>query len=231
MKFLLRKHQNSQLVKFKVQLSFIFIDKLRLLEQLGNEYRTLKNNLQQKVENTEKLTTSMDNTIKELNKSITLEIKNSVRKNIDQLKTEFKSKGDEWKTDNKKINRVIEEKADKTEVLSLLNTKSNVKDTDANMKAIDIMHKQIKHLSVIMVEILRFETEKYNKHSKTLNQSKNHSEWLLNQWMSIAKWINKFNPENINTYDLVLPKELWRFRALVNSTLNDFLDDKIDEEM
>ena len=51
------------------------------------------------------------------------------------------------------------------------------------------MQNQIKHLSVILVEMLRFESEKYNKPSKTLNQSKNHIELLLNQCLSVAKWI------------------------------------------
>jgi len=42
---------------------------------------------------------------------------------------------------------------------------------------------------------------------------------MLNQALSIAKWINSFQPESINTIDLKLPKHLNDFQSYVNITM------------
>ena len=44
---------------------------------------------------------------------------------------------------------------------------------------------------------------------------------ILQQGLSIAKWINRFNPESINTNDLMLPKQLHEFHDSVNEALDE----------
>jgi hypothetical protein len=73
------------------------------------------------------------------------------------------------------------------------------------MQAIDILHKQIKHLSVMLVEMLRKETlkhvkvgHKYNYLSLTFIQSEDSEQTIkqntfkiFKQALLISKWINK----------------------------------------
>lgn len=46
----------------------------------------------------------------------------------------------------------------------------------------------------------------------------------LSQALSIAKWINKFNPEQVTFNDLVLPQELQSYQNLVTDTFDDIKD-------
>ena len=59
---------------------------------------------------------------------------------------------------------------------------------------------------------------------KVKMQSKNKALTTLNQAICIAKWINKFKPENITLNDLTLPKELLNYQNLVTETLDDIKD-------
>lgn len=43
---------------------------------------------------------------------------------------------------------------------------------------------------------------------------------ILNQALTIAKWINSFDPESINQIDLKLPRELVDFQGFVNVTMD-----------
>lgn len=60
-------------------------------------------------------------------------------------------------------------KIEKQEVLSYLESKSNVKDTQETMKAIDILHKQIKHICVILIEIMREKVFEFTKSTESEN--------------------------------------------------------------
>jgi hypothetical protein len=112
-------------------------------------------------------------------------------------------------------------KVEKSELVSIADMKSNKKDTYSNMKAIDILHKQIKHLSVILVEILRKEAMEFSKAPDLEQTIKKNMFSVLQQGLHVAKWINKFNPENINTDDLILPRDLYDFQELVNEALGE----------
>lgn len=61
------------------------------------------------------------------------------------------------------IESLMSSKVERAELTTALEIKSNKIDTNINMKAIDILHKQIKHLAVILIEILRDKTMKYMK--------------------------------------------------------------------
>ena len=61
------------------------------------------------------------------------------------------------------IEDIISTKVERSELVSLLDIKSNKVDTQTNMQAIDIIHKQIKHLTVLLIEILRKEAMKHIK--------------------------------------------------------------------
>ena len=47
---------------------------------------------------------------------------------------------------------ILASKADKADIQSLYDIKSNKMDVEMSLRAMDIMHKQLKHLSVLQVE-------------------------------------------------------------------------------
>jgi hypothetical protein len=127
---------------------------------------------------------------------------------------------------------MLSSKVERQEVLSYLENKSNIKDTEDSMRAIDVLHKQIKHLCVILVEIMRQEVARFTTGGGAdASKQKNTALATLKQTLSIAKWINKFNPERelVNS-DLVLPKYLQNFQDLVNNTLNDITELALTKE-
>ena len=73
------------------------------------------------------------------------------------------ARGDGQEGEIRDIHRGLEAKIDRCEVMALLGLKSNVKDMEVSFRSSDILHKQIQHLSVILIEILRHETDKYMK--------------------------------------------------------------------
>ena len=83
--------------------------------------------------------------------------------------------------------------------------KSNKVDTEMTMKGLDILHKQITHIIVLMIEQSKIalstslETEKQK-------QQKKH--FILKSAVHVCQWINKFDPQNVNNDDLYLPTEL-----------------------
>ena len=113
---------------------------------------------------------------------------------------------------------MIEYKADKYLVSELSDAKANKIDTENNMKAIDIIHKQIRHLVIMLMENFRVQvdTDNATKHTK-LNRMNN----VLQQSLLLAKWIIRFNPENINSYDLTLPEDLKVFHDYVTKSMDE----------
>jgi hypothetical protein len=89
------------------------------------------------------------------------------------------------------------------------------------MQANDILHKQIKHLSVILIEVLRHEIEKYTKSKESEIVHKHRCQTIMHQLLSIANWINKFNPEIINSSDLRVPIDLEKFHEMVTKAFTE----------
>ena len=141
--------------------------------------------------------------------------------NIDKMKLELNSKGNQYHNEIREMHNIIDSKADKSQMMSVLELKTNTKDTARNMQATDIIHKQIKHLSVLLIEILRHETEKYTKVKEPEHFHK--SKWLamMHQSLSVAEWINRFTPERINDSNLSVPKKIEDFHWLVTKSFNE----------
>ena len=116
------------------------------------------------------------------------------------------------------LNKLIEHKADKFIVSELSEAKANKIDTENNMKAIDIIHKQIRHLVIMLMENFRVQvdTDVATKQTKL-----NRMNTVLQQSLLLAKWIIKFNPENINSYDLTLPEDLKKFHDYVAKSMDE----------
>lgn len=107
---------------------------------------------------------SLHSNFEKLNELIDSEIKSAVRKGIKDLRNELimkNSAANAIKMED--IEDIISTKVERSELVSLLDIKSNKVDTQTNMQAIDIIHKQIKHLTVLLIEILRKEAMKHIK--------------------------------------------------------------------
>lgn len=90
------------------------------------------------------------------------EIKSAVRQAIEKAKNELKFKYNGSNLVNEEdVKSIIKTKIDRNEVLSYLETKSNVHDAKITMDSIEILQKQLKHLCVITIEIIRQEVGKY----------------------------------------------------------------------
>ena len=57
--------------------------------------------------------------------------------------------------DSNEIKNMMSSKVDRDELTVLYDLKSNKLDMEMTMKSVDIVHKQVKHLVVILVEIMR----------------------------------------------------------------------------
>ena len=60
---------------------------------------------------------------------------------------------------------MIRNKADKHELQVLIDMKTNKKDTEYLMRSIDVIHKQVVHIIVVMIEFIRTNIKK-QKESK-----------------------------------------------------------------
>ena len=92
------------------------------------------------------------------------------------------------------------------------------------MKCLDIMHRQVTHMVVLIIEILKqgivTKTE-----SETTRQQR--YKFLLQQACSVAKWVNEFDPQNVNSDNLILPaelKNLYNYSDSLVKALPDFLN-------
>jgi len=87
----------------------------------------------------------------------------------------------------------------------LRDEKTNKTDTDLQMKGVDILHKQILQLSTIVLEIIKFNV---TTKLETETERQQKFKFLLQQEAHLVDWIAGFDPENVNSRDLHLPKEL-----------------------
>lgn len=143
------------------------------------------------------------------------EIKSAVRQAIEKAKNELKFKYNGSNLVNEEdVKSIIKTKIDRNEVLSYLETKSNVHDAKITMDSIEILQKQLKHLCVITIEIIRQEVGKYTSWKDTVLTKQNKWLTILYQSISIAKWINNFK-----NFD-----NLQEFQKVVTSTLDDISD-------
>ena len=97
--------------------------------------------------------------------------------------------------------------------------KSNKKDLEDCMRCIDIMHKQIQHIIVILVEFIKTSLSNA-KESQVSVQGKRM--YVLQQAMKIISWIGEFDPQNVNSQNLHLPSDLKQINDHTRNLMRDF---------
>ena len=103
------------------------------------------------------------------------------------------------------ILKVLALKAEKTEVEDLRKNKTNKDDSDNQMKAIDIIHKQLTHTVVLLIEILK---SLINETIDTPAVRQGKRMQVMDHLINVLNWIHDFEPQQV-TYDhLMLPENL-----------------------
>ena len=100
---------------------------------------------------------------------------------------------------------IIKQKANQSEIAQLQKQKANKHDSEQQMRALDIMHRQMTHLSVLLLEVQK---QMLNEQNETTAQLKSRRMFTLEQMVNVTNWIHDFNPQNVNFMDLNLPGNL-----------------------
>ena len=86
---------------------------------------------------------------------------------------------------------ILRDKANITDVELLSQTKTNKEDSEKQMKALDIMHKQTTHITVLIIEMIKGMMNESAESEVTKAQKR---KYLLTQAIKVCSWINKFDP-------------------------------------
>ena len=126
---------------------------------------------------------------------------------------------------------VLHSKATYDDLREMGAQKTNKEDSEMQMKSIDIMHKQLLQQSTVLLEVIK-NTITTKHETETEKQQKQR--FLLQQQAHILDWIARFDPQNINTSLLVMPKELntlHNFSQKLVHLLPEFLDHTVTHRL
>lgn len=138
------------------------------------------------------------------------------------------------------VGKVLESKVNFSDLPQILAVKSNKADTEMALRQIEIVHKQLQQLVVLVVQKLRQSIDQNlneTQHSKT-NKKVN----LLHNALLIADWINNFDthkvddcfdmkqmqpPQNLHPFEDQIKKDIKKIRNMNlspnNTSLNTFV--------
>eukprot|EP00347_Sterkiella_histriomuscorum_P005859 403355004 len=94
----------------------------------------------------------------------------------------------------------LQNKADRAELLQISNLKSNKQDTEISLRWIDVIHRQLKQLAILVTEFLKLDVDVKSTQGNQEHQKQNTKAFLFQQALLISQWMNKFDAENINDY-------------------------------
>ena len=98
---------------------------------------------------------------------------------------------------NSEIMVALQHKADKSDIQELIQLKSNKTDMELSWNFLETLHKQMKHLSVIVKEFLKTTV---NTQPQTEHERLGKLSYLATQSESVVQWVNKFNIQESTQY-------------------------------
>ena len=99
------------------------------------------------------------------------------------------------------------------------------------MKSIDIIHKQLMNMSTVLLELIK---QGITNKLQTDTERQQKQKFLLQQQGHLMEWITGHDPQNINSSDLIMPKELTnlaKYSTRVAQALPDFLDQTVNRRI
>ena len=114
---------------------------------------------------------------------------------------------------------IVKMKANIDDVNRLNDTKANKHDSEQQMRALDIMHRQVTHLSVLLLEVQK---QMINEQNETTAQIKTRRYFTMEQMVNVTNWIHEFNPQNVNFENLNLPENLRNLDDFSRTAVKDY---------
>ena len=156
--------------------------------------------------------------LKTLEEGIGRQIFEAVRRATLKLTKQSVGGGEGGGVASEELRVVMQSKADRSELERVGQTKANKVDVEANMKAVDILHRHTSHLSTLVMEVVKAGMRGAGDSEQS---RENQKAFLLRQARSVRQWISRFNPLSVNTYELAQPEELHAYEQHVSSTLDE----------
>lgn len=87
------------------------------------------------------------------------------------------------------------------------------------MNAIDVIHRQVSHVCVLIFEISRQLANEQNETIAALNTKRM---FVLDQAINITNWVQSFDPQNVGMADMKVPGDLRGLDSFVRGALKDY---------
>ncbi|CDW75242.1 UNKNOWN [Stylonychia lemnae] len=170
---------------------------------------------------TEGITRDIHQAVKKATNQVRTQMHNSYGSNSNASIANLSNIGSGVGLDAMELKKLLIQKVDQNELDKVMLMKSNKADMEQAFKSIDIIHKQVCHQIVLFIELVKtcIEQHGHQENKKTKEQRKI---FILQQAISVCRWINTFNPENINNEDLILPLELRSLQDHSKNLVSDF---------
>jgi hypothetical protein len=97
-----------------------------------------------------------------------------------------------------KISGLLAAKADKQEVKDMLVGKANKVDTEMSLRWVDLLHKMLNQITVLLSMKFKSSLEKVG--GESIHEKKNKKVQLLHWALVISKWVESFDSQNINDF-------------------------------
>lgn len=110
-------------------------------------------------------------------------------------------------------------KADLQDSIALNDIKSNKFYTDILMRCVDIQHKHLQHLAILLTETIK-SLIKNNKDRDAKLDVQSHRTFILQQSKKIMQWVSKYEPQKMNVKDSTA-NELKRMNDYTKLLLTD----------
>lgn len=135
-----------------------------------------------------------------LNKKITSDIKRTVNEMLKKSEGGAVGGGGGVNMDMvmEKISGLLAAKADKKEVEIQLNGKANKIDTEMSLRWVDLLHKMLNQIIILIAMKFKSGLEKVGGESP--HEKKNKKVQLLHWALVISKWVESFDSQNINDF-------------------------------
>ena len=114
---------------------------------------------------------------------------------------------------------LLDKKANQSDLQNIADSKTNKQDSEQQLRAIDILHRQLDHTVVLLIEIIKGQL---NEQNETMAGTKTNRLYLLKQCANISKWIREFDPQNINYGSLKLPTSLKQLNDHAQSLIKEW---------
>eukprot|EP00347_Sterkiella_histriomuscorum_P010846 403374700 len=211
---------------------------------LNTDFKFIKQQLNEKFNDNQRKIQEVEEMIDILGKNISKDIYAAVRRATLHLSKntsmqiggnggDLENQTGNYSIANEEMKSIIASKVDRQELNEIFQNKSNKKDTELCLRWIEIIHRQIKQISILITEILKFDIEQLQNgqiptgQGKVAdNQVKNGKSFLFNQALSMQQWMNKFDTANINEYyehgqNSLEPTDIKAFQKYANESLQN----------